>query len=437
MVRPAIQYPARSSTMAKERGNAVIRSGHPGKVCLALTAVGLIIAVLVGTSPSTACARTILTITPSSGIGGSISPSTAQTVTSSAIGITCLGDSITAFGERTGWVRQLGDRIAPGVVPLMSNEGSRTTILRYPGALTVYGLGVGGNTTTQMRARFAADVLVTRSDYVIILGGVNDIIARADAATIFGNLQWLAESARSNGITPVLGTLLPCNWLDAAQWHTLDDVNTRVRAYASESGVTCVDFFDAMESPIGSGQSPYLMDGIHPNEEGHTRMAAAFDVSWFDDAVHVVPPPLLFLITADPGCRIADVRVDGASVGAVSTYAFTNVTTDHTISAIFKRLTKLSIVSSRTTVRHGHAVTYSGTLSPNIGNGTHVIVEIRKSGSTKWTTLATRHTYSSHRWSYSYTPRTRKPGTFYVRVRYAGSAKYLSSFSVSKRLVTR
>lgn len=46
-----------------------------------------------------------------------------------------------------------------------------------------------------------------------------------------------------------------------------------------------------------------------------------------------------FTITPDPGYEIADVLVDGKSIGAVSSYTFNNVTTDHTISATFKKVT--------------------------------------------------------------------------------------------------
>ena len=43
----------------------------------------------------------------------------------------------------------------------------------------------------------------------------------------------------------------------------------------------------------------------------------------------------IFTIAADPCYHVADVVVDGVSVGAVSTYTFTNVTADHTIYAAF------------------------------------------------------------------------------------------------------
>ena len=44
-----------------------------------------------------------------------------------------------------------------------------------------------------------------------------------------------------------------------------------------------------------------------------------------------------FVITPTTGYRIADVSVDGASQGNVSSYAFTNVTSNHTIKAVFEK----------------------------------------------------------------------------------------------------
>ena len=45
-----------------------------------------------------------------------------------------------------------------------------------------------------------------------------------------------------------------------------------------------------------------------------------------------------FRIAADDGWEIADVEVDGESVGAVERYTFENVRTDHTISATFQQI---------------------------------------------------------------------------------------------------
>ena len=42
-----------------------------------------------------------------------------------------------------------------------------------------------------------------------------------------------------------------------------------------------------------------------------------------------------FTVTPNTGYHIEDVKVDGSSVGAVTSYTFTNVTANHTISATF------------------------------------------------------------------------------------------------------
>ncbi len=44
-----------------------------------------------------------------------------------------------------------------------------------------------------------------------------------------------------------------------------------------------------------------------------------------------------FYITPDKGYVISDVYVDGKSVGAVSSYKFSKVTANHTITVIFKK----------------------------------------------------------------------------------------------------
>ncbi len=49
-----------------------------------------------------------------------------------------------------------------------------------------------------------------------------------------------------------------------------------------------------------------------------------------------------FTITPDNGYRLADVKVDGVSVGAVSSYTFSNITSAHTISAEFATSASLS-----------------------------------------------------------------------------------------------
>lgn len=53
-----------------------------------------------------------------------------------------------------------------------------------------------------------------------------------------------------------------------------------------------------------------------------------------------------YTMTADPGHYIADVRVDGQSVGTVSTYLFNNITSNHTIEAVFSNAVTHTITAS-------------------------------------------------------------------------------------------
>jgi ethanolamine ammonia-lyase large subunit len=62
-----------------------------------------------------------------------------------------------------------------------------------------------------------------------------------------------------------------------------------------------------------------------------------------------------FSLTPDAGYHVADVLVDGVSVGAVTSYAFSNITGDHTIAASFA-INSYTITASVTSG--------SGTISP-------------------------------------------------------------------------
>ena len=65
----------------------------------------------------------------------------------------------------------------------------------------------------------------------------------------------------------------------------------------------------------------------------------------------------IYNITPTTGYKLVDVKVDGVSVGAVTTYTFTNVTANHTIAASFSAITYSVTASSST----GGSITPVGT----------------------------------------------------------------------------
>jgi len=73
---------------------------------------------------------------------------------------------------------------------------------------------------------------------------------------------------------------------------------------------------------------------------------------------------VIFTITPNSGYAISDVKVDGKSVGAVSTYTFTNVTDNHTIEATFA----INVYNITASAGSGGTIIPSGNISVNYGD---------------------------------------------------------------------
>ncbi len=114
-----------------------------------------------------------------------------------------------------------------------------------------------------------------------------------------------------------------------------------------------------------------------------------------------------FTITPNAGYHIADVLVDGSSVGAVSSYTFTSITTNHTISASFA-VNSYTITASSgasgavspsgsVSVTHGSSRTF--TVTPNTGYHIgNVLVDGSSVGTVSsytFTSITANHTISA------------------------------------------
>jgi hypothetical protein len=72
----------------------------------------------------------------------------------------------------------------------------------------------------------------------------------------------------------------------------------------------------------------------------------------------------IYTITPDAGYSVADVTVDGASQGAITSYTFTDIQADHNISATFAANTAITITASAT---GNGSISPSGSVSVNAG----------------------------------------------------------------------
>ena len=156
----------------------------------------------------------------------------------------------------------LGDSITSGHgLPL-----ARTFPLLLGQALgvPVENAGISGDRTAGGLARLERDVLVHRPRLVVVELGVNDAFGRLPAAETTGNLRRIVRRIREAGAGVLLVHVSPAPLAPDVQ-------RDGVRALAREEGAWLVEDFLAGVVPT------YTTDGLHPNEEGHARLAAKLE----------------------------------------------------------------------------------------------------------------------------------------------------------------
>lgn len=153
--------------------------------------------------------------------------------------------------------------------------------------------GVGGDTSTKMLARFDKDVLAHSPRVVLVMAGMNDaayvdpgpaarVEPRVPVAEFTANLAALADRIRKAGAQAILITSSPMTRAYVYQnmpFYQENDMNDGLAPYvdatrrvARESGVCLADIFG--DWTPNREHRAWIPDGIHPNAEGHRRIAA-------------------------------------------------------------------------------------------------------------------------------------------------------------------
>lgn len=128
--------------------------------------------------------------------------------------------------------------------------------------------GTGGNTTTQMQARFQADVIDKRPSYVAIWGGTNDgwtTTAHVDAS--YDRMVDMMDRARNAGIYVFLISETTASTKGATFPSLVLYYNERLRGYAARNqGVEFWDFNAYVVNPTSTAGYPLtamVRDGLH------------------------------------------------------------------------------------------------------------------------------------------------------------------------------
>jgi len=186
--------------------------------------------------------------------------------------ITCFGDSLTV-GYQSPTAQAPYYHATPYGELLQAWLGEKGT---------VFIRGVNGEMTSEMVRRFSCDVLESKPDVVIILGGTNDLGANKRPESIFNNLVTLFDQARTASISPVAVTVpslrsaIHDEALDAMRPHIERrmELNQLLKDHCQASNIPCIDLFSKTSEPESLLlTSEYSNDGLHLSTKGYQVLA--------------------------------------------------------------------------------------------------------------------------------------------------------------------
>jgi len=190
--------------------------------------------------------------------------------------IIALGDSLTV-GE-TGFYDSDESTSYPKHLETLAKQ--HLTGLQSALEVAVLNRGINGDLTPGMLERFSRDVVDEKADYVIILGGANDIGWGFDPAMITHNLTTMYDTARNESIVPVacsVPSILGFDELIPPRLH----LNRMIRTEADKRSIPFVDFFTATVNPRTNRLSEdYSADGLHLNTQGYQEMGKYIFEKW-------------------------------------------------------------------------------------------------------------------------------------------------------------
>lgn len=156
----------------------------------------------------------------------------------------------------------LGDSITSGQgLPLEATFAHRLGVTL---GVKIRNGGISGDRTDGGLRRLQEDVLAHRPKLVVLELGVNDAFGRIATATTLANLRAIVRRIRDDGAGVLLVHIDPRPLAP-------DAFREGYRAIAREEGTWLVEDF------LGGVAPGLTTDGLHPNEEGHARLAARLE----------------------------------------------------------------------------------------------------------------------------------------------------------------
>ena len=177
--------------------------------------------------------------------------------------IICFGDSLTAgFQSPT-----------PDCPDFLETPYGRYLKDRLLGRARVHVSGICGEVTAEMVRRFERDVLDHRPEWVVILGGTNDLGMDCQPAEIIRHLIAMYTQAAAAGVRPVAVTVPSIRGFDD-HIARRRELNALIAGQCAARALPCVDLFTATAEPeTGRLEKKYSNDGLHLTTAGYELLA--------------------------------------------------------------------------------------------------------------------------------------------------------------------
>lgn len=138
-------------------------------------------------------------------------------------------------------------------------------------------LGIAGQTTVQMLARFDA-VLSSGAGVVVIEGGINDLYYLGPTVANTDSIAKMAAEAKAAGIRVIIASLLPDFYAYPAgvgyppQSGDILAMNEALMKLCSDNGYLYADYYDEFLNADGTVNKSLYLDGLHPDADGYAVM---------------------------------------------------------------------------------------------------------------------------------------------------------------------
>jgi lysophospholipase L1-like esterase len=162
----------------------------------------------------------------------------------------------------------VGDSITRGYNATIPYPAVLSSMLGKP----VVNKGVNGARAAEGFSAINATLASNKPGFLLILYGANDVIHSNPPSEVIESLRGIIRAAKANKTIPVIATTPPQVGSHSAFNGGVISLNVRIRSLAGEEGVKLVD----LEAALDGHNEYFTSDGLHPNNTGHSVIAAEF-----------------------------------------------------------------------------------------------------------------------------------------------------------------